>query len=58
VLAQTIRHFWPELNDWLDDVPDPRSAASTTYAARFLLWWGLSRLRHAVSGRGIGTSGR
>ncbi len=42
MLAQTIRHFWPQLNDWLDDVPDPRPAASTTYAARFLLWWGLS----------------
>jgi len=26
----------------LDQVPDPRPAASVTYAARFLLWWGLS----------------
>jgi hypothetical protein len=26
----------------LDQIPDPRPAASVTYAARFLLWWGLS----------------
>jgi hypothetical protein len=41
-LVRTIRHFWPELNDWLDDIADPRDPASITYAARFLLWWGLA----------------
>ena len=42
LLVQTIRHFWPLLNTWLDDIPDPRPQASVTYAGRFLLWWGLS----------------
>src|SRR4051794_9061391 len=42
LLVQTIRHFWPLLNAWLDDIPDPRPQASVTYAGRFLLWWGLS----------------
>lgn len=41
-LARTIRHFWPELNDWLDEIPDRRDQASITYAPRFLLWWGLA----------------
>jgi hypothetical protein len=41
-LVRTIRHFWPKLNDWLDDLPDRRDQATITYAARFLLWWGLS----------------
>ena len=39
--ARTLRHFWPGLNDRLDQVPDPRPQASTTYHPRFLLWWGL-----------------
>src|SRR3954451_579911 len=42
LLVQTIRHFWPLLNAWLDDIPDPRPQASVTYAGRFLVWWGLS----------------
>src|ERR1700674_1337491 len=41
-LVRTIRHFWPELNDWLDDIPDRRDQAAITYAARFLLWWGFA----------------
>jgi hypothetical protein len=41
-LVQTVRHYWPAFNDWLDEIPDPRPAASVTYAARFLFWWGLS----------------
>jgi hypothetical protein len=40
--VQTIRHFWPELNDWLDRIPDPRHPALLTYHKRFLVWWGLS----------------
>ena len=39
---QTIRHFWPELNDWLDRIPDPRHPALITYHKRFMVWWGLS----------------
>jgi hypothetical protein len=24
LLVRTIRHFFPELNDWMDAIPDPR----------------------------------
>jgi hypothetical protein len=41
-LARTIRHFWPQLNTWLDELHDGRDLSSITYAARFLWWWGLS----------------
>lgn len=41
-LVRTIRHYWPQLNDWLDDIPDRRDQNAITYEARFLLWWGLS----------------
>ncbi len=39
---QTIRHFWPELNEWLDAIHDPRFLPFVIYHKRFLLWWGLS----------------
>ena len=38
---QTVRHFFPELNDWLDRLPDTRDRDAITYATRFLAWWGL-----------------
>jgi hypothetical protein len=41
-LVRTVRHFWPEINDWLDEIPDRRDQTAITYVARFLLWWGLS----------------
>jgi hypothetical protein len=41
-LVQSIRHFWPELNTWLDAIYDPRSLPLITYDKRFLIWWGLS----------------
>lgn len=40
--VRTIRHFWPDLNDWLDRVPDARFQPFVTYDKRFLVWWGLS----------------
>lgn len=40
--VRTVRHFWPELNDWLDQVPDGRFQPYCTYDKRFLVWWGLS----------------
>jgi hypothetical protein len=40
-LAQTTRHFFPELNAWLDRLPDSRVPDACTYATRFLAWWGL-----------------
>ncbi len=39
--ARTVRHFAPELNAWLDEVPDPRCQERITYSPRFLLWYGL-----------------
>jgi hypothetical protein len=41
-LVRTLRHFWPEFNDWLDEIPDPRHQPAITYQARFLLHWGLA----------------
>jgi hypothetical protein len=39
--ARTVRHFFPDLNDWFDEVPDPRCQERITYSPRFLLWYGL-----------------
>lgn len=39
--VQTVRHFFPDLNDWLDELPDSRDADAITYETRFLAWWGL-----------------
>ena len=43
ILVQTIRHFFPNFNDWLDEVPDPRDPDPIVYHKRFLLGWGLTR---------------
>ena len=40
-LAQTVRHFFPELNAWLDRLPDTRLQPACVYPTRFLAWWGL-----------------
>jgi hypothetical protein len=39
--ARTVRHFFPELNDWLDEVPDPRCFERVVYHRRCLLWYGI-----------------
>ena len=39
--ARTVRHFYPDFNDWLDAVPDPRRQDRAVYHHRFLLWYGL-----------------
>jgi hypothetical protein len=41
-LAQTARHFFPELNTWLDRLPDSREPRFCTYSTRFLAWWGIA----------------
>lgn len=41
-LVQTVRHFFPELNDWLDRLPDTRDQDAITYERRFLAWWGIA----------------
>src|SRR5579859_4892022 len=40
-LVQTVGHFFPQFNAWLDRLPDTRAAETCTYATRFLAWWGL-----------------
>jgi len=40
--VRTIRHFWPEFNDWLNQIRDPRFQPFVTYDRRFLVCWGLS----------------
>jgi hypothetical protein len=39
--VQTVRHFFPELNRWLDRLPDSRDPDALTYPTRFLAWWGI-----------------
>ena len=41
-LPTTIRHFWPQFDQWLDRIPDSRFAPWVIYHKRFLIWWGLS----------------
>jgi hypothetical protein len=41
ILVRTLRHFFPQFNDWLDDFPDQRDPKRLTYHRRFLLWVGL-----------------
>ncbi len=38
---QTVRHFFPDFNAWLDRLPDTRVQSACTYDRRFLAWWGL-----------------
>jgi hypothetical protein len=41
-LVQTVRHFFPALNTWLDRLPDTRVPEACTYSRRFLAWWGIA----------------
>jgi hypothetical protein len=40
--VKTVRHFWPQLNPWLQALPDTRFEPMIDYDVRFLCWWGLS----------------
>jgi hypothetical protein len=39
--VQTIRHFFPDLNSWIDEIDDQRFQPMVVYHKRFLVWWGL-----------------
>jgi hypothetical protein len=39
---QTVRHFFPDLNGWLDRLKDTRDQEAITYSRRFLAWWGIA----------------
>jgi hypothetical protein len=41
ILVQTIRHFFPDFDDWLEDFPDPRERERIKYDKRFLVGYGL-----------------
>jgi hypothetical protein len=41
LLVQTVRHFFPKLNDWLQGLPDTRDRDLLIYETRFLAWWGI-----------------
>src|SRR5436309_2520008 len=40
--VQTVRHFFPKRNAWLQALPDTRDPEAITYETRFLAWWGLA----------------
>src|SRR5438128_10781728 len=37
--ARAVRHFFPDFNSWLDDVPDARRQDRVEYHKRSLLWY-------------------
>jgi hypothetical protein len=41
ILAQTIRHFFPDFRAWIDNIKDPRDPLRITYSKHFLIWFGL-----------------
>jgi len=51
ILAQTVRHFFPDLNAWINDIHDPRFKPFVRYDKRFLLWWGLSLFLFKLASR-------
>jgi hypothetical protein len=42
LLARTLRHFFPEFNTWLEELPDPRDQERIIYDKRFLFGYGLA----------------
>jgi hypothetical protein len=51
IFVQTVRHFFPDVNDWIDAIDDPRFLPFVTYHKRFLVWWGLSLFLFKLSSR-------
>jgi hypothetical protein len=41
LLVRTLRHFFPQFNDWLDTFPDARDPDRLKYHPRFLVYLGL-----------------
>lgn len=50
-MAQTIRHFFPELNDWIDEIHDARYLPFVKYSKRFMIWYGLTLFLLKLSSR-------
>ena len=51
ILALTVRHFFPQFNDWIDQIPYLRFQPFVIYHKRFLLWWGLTLFLCKLSSR-------
>ena len=51
ILVQTVGHFFPELNTWIDQIEDHRFLPLVVYHKRFLVWWGLSLFLFKLSSR-------
>src|SRR3954453_9905206 len=51
ILARTVRHFFPELNAWIEAIDDPRFPPLVVYHKRFLVWWGLALFLCKLSSR-------
>ena len=51
ILAQTIRHFFPHFNNWIDEIADPRFHPLVIYNKRFLVWLGLTLFLCKLSSR-------
>lgn len=49
--VQTVRHFFPNFNDWLQTLPDSRLQVLCTYETRFLAWWGIALYLFQLSSR-------
>lgn len=41
LFVQTLRHFFPPWNAWLEQLPDSRDQEAITYPRRFLACWGI-----------------
>jgi hypothetical protein len=41
VFARTVGHFFPQLNAWIDQVPDRRCPKRIIYHRRSLIWYGI-----------------
>jgi hypothetical protein len=46
-----VGHFFPDLNAWINQIPDPRFLPLVVYHKRFLVWWGLSLFLCKLSSR-------
>jgi len=50
-LVQTVRHFFPDRNQWLDRLPDSRDQDAIVYSRRFRAWWGMDLYRLQLGSR-------
>ncbi|HZY31008.1 MAG TPA: hypothetical protein VFF86_05130 [Candidatus Methylomirabilis sp.] len=50
-MALTIRHFWPDLNAWLGELPDTRFAPLVVYDRKFMAWWGMALFMFKLGSR-------